>query len=142
MSVWLANKALRAAGLWQNPHGRLPVIRLKPGVYVALDAKPQTWAGRSAGPGSMTSETLLQGIGIQRVFVINGPVDLVATGVAAVVADGAAENGPAVTPPAVIAVRATAAGIPAPRPVLALPPPGVPVTARLHHYLYPVNPVF
>ncbi|EGH0813470.1 hypothetical protein ID329_004458, partial [Salmonella enterica subsp. enterica serovar Montevideo] len=82
-------------------------------------------------PDAMTSQTLLQGIGIQRVFVINWPRGFGGYG------SGGGRRGrsggrmaPLLPRQPLLLSGPQPLALPAPRPVLALPPPGVPVTAR------------
>lgn len=79
----------------------------------------------------MTSETLLQGIGIQRVFVINWPRGFggYGSGGGRRVRSGG-RMAPLLPRQPLLLSGPQPLALPAPRPVLALPPPGVPVTAR------------
>ncbi|HAH3357614.1 TPA: hypothetical protein GF100_25785, partial [Escherichia coli] len=81
-------------------------------------------------PDAMTSETLLQGIGIQRVFVINWPRGFggYGSGGGRHVRSGG-RMAPLLPRQPLLLSGPQPLALPAPRPVLALPPPGVPVTA-------------
>ncbi|MBP8585160.1 hypothetical protein HKY82_14445, partial [Listeria monocytogenes] len=72
VSVWLANKALRAGWAVAKPSWQVASYPFKTGrrMWRWMRNRKRGQAGLPV-PDAMTSETLLQGIGIQRVFVIN-----------------------------------------------------------------------
>ncbi|MDI8799448.1 tape measure protein, partial [Salmonella enterica subsp. enterica serovar Montevideo] len=74
VSVWLANKALRAGWAVAKPSWQVASYPFKTGrrMWRWMRNRKRGQAGLPV-PDAMTSETLLQGIGIQRVFVINWP---------------------------------------------------------------------
>jgi tape measure domain-containing protein len=115
VSVWLANKALRAGWAVAKPSWQVASYPFKTGrrMWRWMRNRKRGQAGLPV-PDAMTSETLLQGIGIQRVFVINWPRGFGGYG------SGGGRRGRSGRRMAPLL----------PRPVLALPPPGVPVTAR------------
>lgn len=73
-SVWLANKALRAGWAVAKPSWQVASYPFKTGrrMWRWMRNRKRGQAGLPV-PDAMTSETLLQGIGIQRVFVTNWP---------------------------------------------------------------------
>ncbi|MVX87490.1 tape measure protein [Escherichia coli] len=74
VSVWLANKALRAGWAVAKPSWQVASYPFKTGrrMWRWMRNRKRGQAGLPV-PDAMTSETLLQGIGIQRVFVTNWP---------------------------------------------------------------------
>ncbi|ELP7076589.1 tape measure protein [Escherichia coli] len=132
VSVWLANKALRAGWAVAKPSWQVASYPFKTGrrMWRWMRNRKRGQAGLPV-PDAMTSETLLQGIGIQRVFVINWPRGF---GGYRSGGDRRVRSGGRMAPllprqPLLLSGPQPLA-LPAPRPVLALPPPGVPVTAR------------
>ncbi|HBE2807180.1 TPA: tape measure protein [Escherichia coli] len=132
VSVWLANKALRAGWAVAKPSWQVASYPFKTGrrMWRWMRNRKRGQAGLPV-PDAMTSETLLQGIGIQRVFVINWPRGLGGYG------SGGGRRGrsggrmaPLLPRQPLLLSGPQPLALPAPRPVLALPPPGVPVTAR------------
>ncbi|EJJ6029408.1 tape measure protein, partial [Escherichia coli] len=132
VSVWLANKALRAGWAVANPSWQVASYPFKTGrrMWRWMRNRKRGQAGLPV-PDAMTSETLLQGIGIQRVFVINWPRGFGGYG------SGGGRRGrsggrmaPLLPRQPLLLSGPQPLALPAPRPVLALPPPGVPVTAR------------
>ncbi|BDI52328.1 tape measure protein [Salmonella enterica subsp. enterica serovar Thompson] len=132
VSVWLANKALRAGWAVAKPSWQVASYPFKTGrrMWRWMRNRKRGQAGLPV-PDAMTSETLLQGIGIQRVFVINWPRGFGGYG------SGGGRRGRSGGRMAQLLPRQPLLlsgpqplALPAPRPVLALPPPGVPVTAR------------
>lgn len=73
-SVWLANKALRAGWAVAKPSWQVASYPFKTGhrMWRWMRNRKRGQAGLPV-PDAMTSEALLQGIGIQRVFVTNWP---------------------------------------------------------------------
>lgn len=132
VSVWLANKALRAGWAVAKPSWQVASYPFKTGrrMWRWMRNRKRGQAGLPV-PDAMTSETLLQGIGIQRVFVINWPRGFGGYG------SGGGRRGrsggrmaPLFPRQPLLLSGPQPLALPAPRPVLALPPPGVPVTAR------------
>ncbi len=132
VSVWLANKAMRAGWAVAKPSWQVASYPFKTGrrMWRWMRNRKRGQAGLSV-PDAMTSETLLQGIGIQRVFVINWPRGFGGYG------SGGGRRGrsggrmaPLLPRQPLLLSGPQPLALPAPRPVLALPPPGVPVTAR------------
>ncbi|EHM5840310.1 tape measure protein [Escherichia coli] len=132
VSVWLANKALRAGWAVAKPSWQVASYPFKTGrrMWRWMRNRKRGQAGLPV-PDAMTSETLLQGIGIQRVFVINWPRGFGGYG------SGGGRRGrsggrmaPLLPRQPLLLSGPHPLALPAPRPVLALPPPGVPVTAR------------
>ncbi|EJQ7222995.1 tape measure protein [Escherichia coli] len=132
VSVWLANKALRAGWAVAKPSWQVASYPFKTGrrMWRWMRNCKRGQAGLPV-PDAMTSETLLQGIGIQRVFVINWPRGFGGYG------SGGGRRGrsggrmaPLLPRQPLLLSGPQPLALPAPRPVLALPPPGVPVTAR------------
>jgi tape measure domain-containing protein len=128
VSVWLANKALRAGWAVAKPSWQVASYPFKTGrrMWRWMRNRKRGQAGLPV-PDAMTSETLLQGIGIQRVFVINWPRGFGGYG------SGGRSGGrmaPLLPRQPLLLSGPQPLALPAPRPVLALPPPGVPVTAR------------
>ncbi|HFJ1373281.1 TPA: tape measure protein [Salmonella enterica] len=132
VSVWLANKALRAGWAVAKPSWQVASYPFKTGrrMWRWMRNRKRGQAGLPV-PDAMTSETLLQGIGIQRVFVINWPRGFGGYG------SGGGRRGrsggrmaPQLPRQPLLLSGPQPLALPAPRPVLALPPPGVPVTAR------------
>lgn len=132
VSVWLANKALRAGWAVAKPSWQVASYPFKTGrrMWRWMRNRKRGQAGLPV-PDAMTSETLLQGIGIQRVFVINWPRGFGGYG------SGGGRRGrsggrmaPRLPRQPLLLSGPQPLALPAPRPVLALPPPGVPVTAR------------
>ncbi len=132
VSVWLANKALRAGWAVAKPSWQVASYPFKTGrrMWRWMRNRKRGQAGLPV-PDAMTSETLLQGIGIQRVFVINWPRGFGGYG------SGGGRRGrsggrmaPLLPRQPLLLPGPQPLALPAPRPVLALPPPGVPVTAR------------
>ncbi|HHA4685267.1 TPA: tape measure protein [Escherichia coli] len=132
VSVWLANKALRAGWAVAKPSWQVASYPFKTGrrMWRWMRNRKRGQAGLPV-PDAMTSETLLQGIGIQRVFVINWPRGFGGYG------SGGGRRGrsggrmaPLLPRQPLLLFGPQPLALPAPRPVLALPPPGVPVTAR------------
>lgn len=149
VSVWLANKALRAGWAVAKPSWQVASYPFKTGrrMWRWMRNRKRGQAGLPV-PDAMTSETLLQGIGIQRVFVINWPRGFGGYG------SGGGRRGrsggrmapllprqplllsgpqPLALPaprtvPALPAPKPLA--LPAPPPVLALPSPGTPGASR------------
>lgn len=130
--VWLANKALRAGWAVAKPSWQVASYPFKTGrrMWRWMQNRKRGQAGLPV-PDAMTSETLLQGIGIQRVFVINWPRGFGGYG------SGGGRRGrsggrmaPLLPRQPLLLSGPQPLALPAPRPVLALPPPGVPVTAR------------
>ncbi|HDH7654914.1 TPA: tape measure protein, partial [Escherichia coli] len=133
VSVWLANKALRAGWAVAKPSWQVASYPFKTGrrMWRWMRNRKRGQAGLPV-PDAMTSEALLQGIGIQRVFVTNWPHGFGGYGSGG--RGGRTRKGRGMTPllprqPLLLSGPQPLA-LPAPRPVLALPPPGVPVTAR------------
>ncbi|HFO9319722.1 TPA: tape measure protein [Escherichia coli] len=132
VSVWLANKALRAGWAVAKPSWQVASYPFKTGrrMWRWMRNRKRGQAGLPV-PDAMTSEPLLQGIGIQRVFVINWPRGFGGYG------SGGGRRGrsggrmaPLLPRQPLLLSGPQPLALPAPRPVLALPPPGVPVTAR------------
>lgn len=132
VSVWLANKALRAGWAVAKPSWQVASYPFKTGrrMWRWMRNRKRGQAGLPV-PDAMTSETLLQGIGIQRVFVINWPRGFGGYG------SGGGRRGrsggrmaPLLPRQPLLLSGPQPLALPAPRPVLALPPPSVPVTAR------------
>ncbi|HAI9809067.1 TPA: hypothetical protein HL319_05915 [Escherichia coli] len=132
VSVWLANKALRAGWAVAKPSWQVASYPFKTGrrMWRWMRNRKRGQAGLLV-PDAMTSETMLQGIGIQRVFVINWPRGFGGYG------SGGGRRGrsggrmaPLLPRQPLLLSGPQPLALPAPRPVLALPPPGVPVTAR------------
>ena len=132
VSVWLANKALRAGWAVAKPSWQVASYPFKTGrrMWRWMRNRKRGQAGLPV-PDAMTSETLLQVIGIQRVFVINWPRGFGGYG------SGGGRRGrsggrmaPLLPRQPLLLSGPQPLALPAPRPVLALPPPGVPVTAR------------
>ncbi|HHQ9105059.1 TPA: tape measure protein [Escherichia coli] len=132
VSVWLANKALRAGWAVAKPSWQVASYPFKTGrrMWRWMRNRKRGQAGLSV-PDAMTSETLLQGIGIQRVFVINWPRGFggYGSGGGRRVRSGG-RMAPLLPRQPLLLSGPQPLALPAPRPVLALPPPGVPVTAR------------
>ncbi|WP_097477699.1 tape measure protein [Escherichia coli] len=132
VSVWLANKALRAGWAVANPSWQVASYPFKTGrrMWRWMRNRKRGQAGLPV-PDAMTSETLLQGIGIQRVFVINWPRGFggYGSGGGRHVRSGG-RMAPLLPRQPLLLSGPQPLALPAPRPVLALPPPGVPVTAR------------
>ncbi|MGR7331294.1 tape measure protein [Klebsiella aerogenes] len=143
VSVWLANKALKAGWAVAKPSWQVASYPFKTGrrMWRWMRNRKRGQAALPV-PDGMTSEALLQGIGVQRVFVINWPRGFGGYG------SGSGRRGRSggrmapllprqplllsgPQPPALPAPRSVPA-LPAPKPqaLPALPPPGVPVTAR------------
>ncbi|MBC6571560.1 tape measure protein [Escherichia coli] len=129
VSVWLANKALRAGWAVAKPSWQVASYPFKTGrrMWRWMRNRKRGQAGLPV-PDAMTSETLLQGIGIQRVFVINWPRGFGGYG------SGGGRRGrsggrmaPLLPRQPLLLSGPQPLALPAPRPVLALPPPGVPV---------------
>lgn len=132
VSVWLANKALRAGWAVAKPSWQVASYPFKTGrrMWRWMRNRKRGQAGLPV-PDAMTSETLLQGIGIQRVFVINWPRGFGGYGSGGgrrVRSSG--RMAPLLPRQPLLLSGPQPLALPAPRPVLALPPPGVPVTAR------------
>lgn len=131
-SVWLANKALRAGWAVAKPSWQVASYPFKTGrrMWRWMRNRKRGQAGLPV-PDAMTSETLLQGIGIQRVFVINWPRGFggYGSGGGRRVRSGG-RMAPLLPRQPLLLSGPQPLALPAPRPVLALPPPGVPVTAR------------
>lgn len=74
VSVWLANKALRAGWAVAKPSWQVASYPFKTGrrMWRRMRNRKREQAGLPI-PAPMTTEALLQGTGIQRVFVINWP---------------------------------------------------------------------
>ncbi|EBO9265037.1 tape measure protein [Salmonella enterica] len=132
VSVWLANKALRAGWAVAKPSWQVASYPFKTGrrMWRWMRNRKRGQAGLPV-PDAMTSETLLQGIGIQRVFVINWPRGFGGYG------SGGGRRGrsggrmaPLLPRQPLLLSGPQPLALTAPRPVLALSPPGVPVTAR------------
>ena len=132
VSVWLANKALRAGWAVAKPSWQVASYPFKTGrrMWRWMRNRKRGQAGLPV-PDAMTSETLLQGIGIQCVFVINWPRGFGGYG------SGGGRRGrsggrmaPLLPRQPLLLSGPQPLALPAPRPVLTLPPPGVPVTAR------------
>ncbi|WP_274037493.1 tape measure protein [Escherichia coli] len=132
VSVWLANKALRAGWAVAKPSWQVASYPFKTGrrMWRWMRNRKRGQAGLPV-PEAMTSETLLQGIGIQRVFVINWPRGFggYRSGGGRRVRSGG-RMAPLLPRQPLLLSGPQPLALPAPRPVLALPPPGVPVTAR------------
>lgn len=132
VSVWLANKALRAGWAVAKPSWQVASYPFKTGrrMWRWMRNRKRGQAGLPV-PDAMTSETLLQGIGIQRVFVINWPRGFggYGSGGGRRVRSGG-RMAPLLPRQPLLLFGPQPLALPAPRPVLALPPPGVPVTAR------------
>ncbi|EIG7668203.1 tape measure protein [Escherichia coli] len=132
VSVWLANKALRAGWAVAKPSWQVASYPFKTGrrMWRWMRNRKRGQAGLPV-PDAMTSETLLQGIGIQRVFVINWPRGFggYRSGGGRRVRSGG-RMAPLLPRQPLLLSGPQPLALPAPRPVLALPPPGVPVTAR------------
>lgn len=132
VSVWLANKALRAGWAVAKPSWQVASYPFKTGrrMWRWMRNRKRGQAGLPV-PDAMTSETLLQGIGIQRVFVINWPRGFGGYG------SGGGRRGrsggrmaPLLPRQPLLLSGPQPLALPAPRPVPSLPPPSVPVTAR------------
>ncbi|EFA4155662.1 tape measure protein [Escherichia coli O15:H21] len=132
VSVWLVNKALRAGWAVAKPSWQVASYPFKTGrrMWRWMRNRKRGQAGLTV-PDAMTSETLLQGIGIQRVFVINWPRGFggYRSGGGRRVRSGG-RMAPLLPRQPLLLSGPQPLALPAPRPVLALPPPGVPVTAR------------
>ncbi|EBN5144820.1 tape measure protein [Escherichia coli] len=132
VSVWLANKALRAGWAVAKPSWQVASYPFKTGrrMWRWMRNRKRGQAGLPV-PDAMTSETLLQGIGIQRVFVTNWPRGFggYGSGGGRRVRSGG-RMAPLLPRQPLLLSGPQPLALPAPRPVLALPPPGVPVTAR------------
>ncbi|EIC9440980.1 tape measure protein [Salmonella enterica] len=132
VSVWLANKALRAGWAVAKPSWQVASYPFKTGrrMWRWMRNRKRGQADLPV-PDAMTSETLLQGIGIQRVFVINWPRGFggYGSGGGRRVRSGG-RMAPLLPRQPLLLSGPQPLTLPAPRPVLALPPPGVPVTAR------------
>lgn len=132
VSVWLANKALRAGWAVAKPSWQVASYPFKTGrrMWRWMRNRKRGQAGLPV-PDAMTSETLLQGIGIQRVFVINWPRGFggYGSGGGRRVRSGG-RMAPLLPRQPLLLSGPQPLALPAPRPVLALPSPGVPVTAR------------
>ncbi|EPE4156879.1 tape measure protein [Yersinia enterocolitica] len=132
VSVWLANKALRAGWAVAKPSWQVASYPFKTGrrMWRWMRNRKREQAGLPV-PDAMTSDTLLQGIGIQRVFVINWPRGFggYGSGGGRRVRSGG-RMAPLLPRQPLLLSGPQPLALPAPRPVLALPPPGVPVTAR------------
>lgn len=132
VSVWLANKALRAGWAVAKPSWQVASYPFKTGrrMWRWMRNRKRGQAGLPV-PDAMTSETLLQGVGIQRVFVINWPRGFggYGSGGGRRVRSGG-RMAPLLPRQPLLLSGPQPLALPAPRPVLALPPPGVPVTAR------------
>ncbi|EFO0590690.1 hypothetical protein DFZ75_12020 [Escherichia coli] len=132
VSVWLANKALRAGWAVAKTSWQVASYPFKTGrrMWRWMRNRKRGQAGLPV-PDAMTSETLLQGIGIQRVFVINWPRGFggYGSGGGRHVRSGG-RMAPLLPRQPLLLSGPQPLALPAPRPVLALPPPGVPVTAR------------
>ena len=132
VSVWLANKALRAGWAVAKPSWQVASYPFKTGrrMWRWMRNRKRGQAGLPV-PDAMTSETLLQGIGIQRVFVINWPRGFggYRSGGGRRVRSGG-RMAPLLPRQPLLLSGPQPLALPAPRPVLTLPPPGVPVTAR------------
>ncbi|ENS1094752.1 tape measure protein [Escherichia coli] len=132
VSVWLTNKALRAGWAVAKPSWQVASYPFKTGrrMWRWMRNRKRGQAGLPV-PDAMTSETLLQGIGIQRVFVINWPRGFggYGSGGGRRVRSGG-RMAPLLPRQPLLLSGPQPLALPAPRPVLALPPPGVPVTAR------------
>ncbi|HAM5997263.1 TPA: tape measure protein [Escherichia coli] len=132
VSVWLANKALRAGWAVAKPSWQVASYPFKTGrrMWRWMRNRKRGQAGLPV-PDAMTSETLLQGISIQRVFVINWPRGFggYGSGGGRRVRSGG-RMAPLLPRQPLLLSGPQPLALPAPRPVLALPPPGVPVTAR------------
>ncbi|HFQ8292224.1 tape measure protein [Escherichia coli] len=132
VSVWLANKALRAGWAVAKPSWQVASYPFKTGrrMWRWMRNRKRGQAGLPV-PDAMTSETLLQGIGIQRVFVINWPRGFggYRSGGGRRVRSGG-RMAPLLPRQPLLLSGPQPLALPAPHPVLALPPPGVPVTAR------------
>ncbi|HBI7852227.1 TPA: tape measure protein [Escherichia coli] len=132
VSVWLANKALRAGWAVAKPSWQVASYPFKTGrrMWRWMRNRKRGQAGLPV-PDAMTSETLLQGIGIQRVFVINWPRGFggYGSGGGRRVRSGG-RMAPLLPRQPLLLSGPQPLALPAPRPVLAFPPPGVPVTAR------------
>ncbi|HGW7195089.1 TPA: hypothetical protein ACNRFU_004361, partial [Escherichia coli] len=132
VSVWLANKALRAGWAVAKPSWQVASYPFKTGrrMWRRMRNRKREQAGLPI-PAPMTTEALLQGTGIQRVFVINWPRGFGGYGSGG----GRRGRGGGRTPPLLPRQPLLLPGprplpLPAPRPVPALPPPGVPAAAR------------
>ncbi len=132
VSVWLANKALRAGWAVAKPSWQVASYPFKTGrrMWRWMRNRKREQAGLPI-PAPMTTEALLQGTGIQRVFVINWPRGFGGYGSGG----GRRGRGGGRTPPLLPRQPPLLPGprplpLPAPRPVPALPPPGVPAAAR------------
>ncbi|EFF0761582.1 tape measure protein [Salmonella enterica] len=132
VSVWLANKALRAGWAVAKPSWQVASYPFKTGrrMWRWMRNRKRGQAGLPV-PDAVTSEMLLQGTGIQRVFVINWPRGFGGYG------SGGGRRGrrggrmaPQLPRQPLLLSGPQPLALPAPRPVPALPPPGVPVTAR------------
>ncbi|EKO9886180.1 tape measure protein [Escherichia coli] len=123
VSVWLANKALRAGWAVAKPSWQVASYPFKTGrrMWRWMRNRKRGQAGLPV-PDAMTSETLLQGIGIQRVFVINWPRGFGGYGSGG---GRRVRSGGRMAP----LLPRQPLLLSGPQP-LALPPPGVPVTAR------------
>ncbi|MBB2455195.1 tape measure protein [Escherichia coli] len=123
VSVWLANKALRAGWAVAKPSWQVASYPFKTGrrMWRWMRNRKHGQAGLPV-PDAMTSETLLQGIGIQRVFVINWPRGFGGYGSGG---GRRVRSGGRMAP----LLPRQPLLLSGPQP-LALPPPGVPVTAR------------
>lgn len=123
-SVWLANKALRAGWAVAKPSWQVASYPFKTGrrMWRWMRNRKRGQAGLPV-PDAMTSETLLQGIGIQRVFVTNWPHGVGGYGSGG--RGGRARKGGGMTP----LLPRQPLLLSGPQP-LALPPPDVLVTAR------------
>ena len=132
VSVWLANKALRAGWAVAKPSWQVASYPFKTGrrMWRRMRNRKREQAALPI-PAPMTTEALLQGTGIQRVFVINWPRGFGGYGSGG----GRRGRGGGRTPPLLPRQPLLLPGprplpLPAPRPVPALPPPGVPAAAR------------
>lgn len=125
VSVWLANKALRAGWAVAKPSWQVASYPFKTGrrMWRWMRKRKRGQAGLPV-PDEMTSAALLQGINIQRVFVTNWPHGFGGYGSGG---GRRARRGGKATPllprqPLLLSGPQPLA-LPAPRPVLALPPP-------------------
>ncbi|HFP3831180.1 TPA: tape measure protein [Escherichia coli] len=130
VSVWLANKALRAGWAVAKPSWQVASYPFKTGHRMWRWMRNRK-RGQAGLPAPMMSEVLLQGTGIQRVFVTNWPRGFGGYGSGGSRRERRGGRRPPLLPrqPLLLSGPQPLA-LPAPRPVLALPPPDAPVTAR------------
>ncbi|ECI5214698.1 hypothetical protein DUQ17_22375 [Salmonella enterica subsp. diarizonae] len=127
-AVWLANKVLRAGWAVAKPSWQVASYPFKTGARIWRRMRGRQ-AGRLPAPGEMTPDKLLRGLGVQRVFVTNWPRGF-GTGSGGLHARKRRLPPPLprqpllLSGPKPLALPPPVQTLPAPRSVLALPPPG------------------